>query len=199
MERIVPYLIALGYFFFTPSDSMGLEGDASYSNTDGTAQVAAQGKHWLGSSLRINGRYNKVDGKPDRYSYGLLSRHYRYNLVIEGSGIVYDTHQSLSGSVGLGGKRVTFSAGGHREYVDGAPDINLASFTARLTKVGWSFGDGRGTTIEAKYSYLINQDKVDRHDYKAEGRFTGKHIYIGARYEHVRDVIIQGVFVGASF
>tara|TARA_R110000824_G_scaffold83438_7_gene208970 strand:- start:4201 stop:4779 length:579 start_codon:yes stop_codon:yes gene_type:complete len=175
-----------------------LEGDASYSNTDGVVQFAGRGKHWFGDGFKVDGRYNKVEGQEDRFSYGFLSRHYGWGIVNETTSRVFDTHRAAASNIGLGGRTITLAVGCQREWPDGAKSTTLGTFTARLIRAGWSFGDGRGITVEGKYTYLTDGDD-SRHDYRTEGRIAGKHIYVGARYEHARDVIIQGMFLGVKW
>jgi hypothetical protein len=180
------------------SSTYALEGDASYSNTDGVVQLAGQGKHWFGAGLRLDGRYNKVEGREDRFSYGFLSRHYGWGIVNETTGRIFDTHRAVASNIGFGGQHITLAAGGQREWPDGAESTTLATLTARLNKVGWAYEDGRGITLEGRYTYLTDGDD-DRHDYQAEGRVNGKHVYVGARYDHARDVVIQGIFLGVKW
>ena len=198
MEKFIIGCIVYACIILSPSSSLGLEADGSYSNTDGVVQVAAQGKHWLNSSIRINGRYNKVEGSEDRFAYGILSRYHAYGVVIESSGNVYDTHQSASNSIGFGSKRVTVSFGMHVDWPNSAPREELGLIIVRLTRLDWEVGHDKNLTLEGSYSYLSDGD-IDRHDYKAESRINHKHVYVGARYSHTRDVVVQSAFVGLKF
>ena len=58
-----------------------MEVDGSYTNMDGTVQIAANGKHWFGERLKVDGRYNKIEGDSDRFAYGMLSRQ-QYRSVV---------------------------------------------------------------------------------------------------------------------
>ena len=195
--------ILLALLVCVPGVVFGLEADGSYTNTDGTVQVALNGKHWFGERLRFDGRYNKVEGKSDRFSYGLLSRQHYRAVVFESSGRVFDTHEALASSAGLRHRKFTVAGGFQIEYPDADERTQLGTLTARLAEVGWYKRDGdkvtRSLTAEARYTYLIDQDSEDRHDYKAEARVSGKHLYLGARYEHVREVVVQGLFAGVSW
>ena len=88
-----------------------LEGDASYSNTDGVVQLGGQGKHWFGDGFRLDGRYNKVEGQEDRFSYGVLIRNYGWGIVNETTCRIFDTHRATASSVGFGGQNVTLAFG----------------------------------------------------------------------------------------
>ena len=175
-----------------------LEGDASYSNTDGVVQLGGQGKHWFGDGFRLDGRYNKVEGQEDRFSYGVLIRNYGWGIVNETTCRIFDTHRATASSIGFGGQNVTLAFGFQKEWPDGAKSATLGTFTARLIKTSWTFGDGRGIAVEGKYVYLVDGNG-GRHDYRAESRIVGSHAYVGARYEHARDVIIQGMFLGVKW
>jgi hypothetical protein len=191
MRWIIVFLVFIGRV-------EALNGDISYSSTDGIVQVAGQGKHWFGESFCIDGRYNKVEGNASRFSYGILSHHVHRKIVTELVGRIYDTHRSIETSSGVGGKYITVAAGTSREWPDAGIPKTFGSGTIRLNNLTWHTSNGYGLTIEGKYTYL-NNGKNDRHDYKLESRWSAQHTYFGMRYEHIREIVVQGIFVGIKW
>ena len=191
MRWLIALLVFIGHV-------EALKGDVSYSSTDGVVQIASQGKHWFGDSLCIDGRYNKVEGSAGRFSYGVLSHHLYRRNVTELVGRVYDTHRTIATSSGIGSKYITLAVGANREWPDAGDTKTFGSGTVRFHNLTWATSDGYGFTLEGNYTYLKSGGD-DRHDYKVESRWSAKHSYVGVRYEHVRDVVVQGIFLGLKW
>ena len=189
----------VGYY---PTPAVCLEADATFLNTEGDITVAVQGKQWIDKRLRLDGRYHKVEGSPERYSFGILSRQWYRYFMFETEGKRFDTHDLVGGTSGLGYKYFTVGAGYQKEFPRSGSvnNPNLLTMMARLTERPIGKFKGWSITIEGEYEYVRQADDSsnDRHDYRFEARMSSKKLRVGYRIQEIRHIGLQGLFIGVS-